>query len=129
MVLACIVMIAGGCAGKNDLSPIEMQEQAFEDLRTEIREVIDSPQRANEIITLVDGLEGELQTLREKILARQTRAKQLNANYDTTRAEFEAFFEQVNRDISKELPAATMQFSPSRQPMSGPVYRKHEPGR
>ena len=42
---------------------------------------------------------GELKALREKTLARQARAKKLNANYDTTRAEFEAFFERVNRDI------------------------------
>lgn len=99
LVFAVIVIIADGCAGKSDLSPIDVQKQAFEDLRAEIREVIDNPQRASEAITLVDGLEGELQALREKILARQARARQLNVNYDTTRAEFDAFFAQVNKDI------------------------------
>ena len=99
LVFPVILSIAGGCAGKSDLSPLDVQRQAFEDLRTEIREVIGNPQRSTEAIALVDDLEGELTALREKILARIIRAKQLNANYDTTRAEFDEFFERVNRDI------------------------------
>ena len=99
LVFPVILSIAGGCAGKSDLSPVDVQKQAFEDLRTEIREVIGNPQRSTEAIALVHDLEGELTALREKILARIIRAKQLNANYDTTRAEFDEFFERVNRDI------------------------------
>jgi len=99
LLLAVIISLIAGCAGKNDLSPADVEEQAFEDLRSEIREVIDDPAREVEAIAMVDALVDDLDNLREKISARRTRVRQLNADYDTTRAEFEAFFDQVDNEI------------------------------
>lgn len=95
-IIACVPV---GCAGKSDVSRVDIQKQAFDDLRSEIRAVIGDPDRESEAIELLDSLEGELTALHDKLLARQTRARQLNANYDTTRAEFDAFFEQANVEI------------------------------
>ena len=99
LLFALIVCATGGCAGKSELSPVDVQKQAFDDLRSELREVIDNPQRAAKAIALLDDLEDELMALGEKILARQTSVIKLNSNYDTTRAEFDEFFAQGSEDI------------------------------
>ncbi len=99
LLFAVIVSAIAGCAGKDDVSPVDVEKQAFEDLRSEIREAIDDPARDAEAITLVDSLVDDLDNLREKISARRKRVRQLNADYDTTRADFEAFFDQIDGQI------------------------------
>ncbi len=94
-----LVFVLGGCAGKDDVAPVDVEKQAFEDLRTEIREVIDDPAREAKVIAQVDALVKELDELRERVADRKKRIRQLNADYDTSRAEFEAFFEKVNMEI------------------------------
>jgi len=88
-----------GCASKDDVSPMEVETQAFEDLRSEIREVIDDPAREKEAIAMLDSLAEDLETLRVSVSERRQQFRELNANYDATRAEFEAFFDQVDRQI------------------------------
>jgi chromosome segregation ATPase len=97
--LAMLLAAIAGCGGKEALAPVELEKQAFEDLRAEIRHVIDDPARELEAIALVDALSEDLNTLRENMADRRRRAKQLNADYDTTRADFEAFLAEVNGQI------------------------------
>jgi outer membrane murein-binding lipoprotein Lpp len=99
MVFAAIACVFAGCASKDDVSSADVEKQAFEDLRSEIRAVIDDPAREGEAIALVNELSEDLDALREKIAQRSQRVRELNADYDTTRAEFEAFFDQVDREI------------------------------
>ncbi len=99
LFIAVIVSAIAGCASKDDVSPADVEKQAFEDLRTEIREVIEDPARASEAIALVNALSEDLNALREKISERVHRVRELNADYDTTRADFEAFFDQVDKEI------------------------------
>ena len=99
MVFAAIACAFAGCASKDDVAPMEVEKQAFEDLRSEIRAVIDDPAREGEAIAMVDALSEDLNTLREKISERRQRVRALNADYDTTRADLEAFFDQVDREI------------------------------
>ncbi len=99
MLFAAIACAFAGCGGKDAVAPIEIKKQAFEDLRSVIREVIDDPAREAEAITFVDALAEDLNTLRERISERRRRAKQLNADYDTSRADFEALFDQVDKEI------------------------------
>ena len=99
IVLLFVGYAMGGCGGKDALAPVEFEKQAFEDLRTEIRHVIDDPAREVEAIALVDELLEDLTILRENIAERRRRAKQLNANYDTTRADFDAFLAEVNGQL------------------------------
>jgi len=99
MLFTAIACAIAGCGGKDAVAPIEVKKQAFEDLRSEIREVIDDPAREAEAITLVYALAEDINTLRERISERRRRVKQLNADYDTPRADFEAFFDQVDMEI------------------------------
>ena len=86
------------CA-KDDVAPVDAEKQAFEDLRAEIAEVITDPAREAETIRLVGVLEEDLAALRSNIAARKKRARELNANYDTPRAEFEAFLASVEAEV------------------------------
>ena len=99
MLFAAVACAFTGCASKDDVSPADVEKQAFEDLRSEIRAVINDPAREREAIALVDELSEDLNTLREKISERRQRVRELNADYDTTRADFEAFFDRVDRQI------------------------------
>ncbi len=99
MLFAAVACVFTGCSVKNAVAPIDVERQAFENLRSEIREVIDDPAREAEAIALVNWLVDDLDSLREKISARRKRARQLNADYDTSRADFQAFFDQVDKEI------------------------------
>lgn len=100
-VLLCtgITLIVAACAGKDEVAPVDVEKQAFEDLRTEIREAITDPAREAEAIRIVGVLEEDLADLRSSITARKARARALNANYDTSRAEFEAFFAKIEAEV------------------------------
>ncbi len=99
MLFAAIACAIAGCGGKDAVAPSEVKKQAFEDLRSEIREVMDDPAREAEAIALVNWLVDDLDSLREKISARRKRVRQLNADYDTSRDDFQAFFDQVDKEI------------------------------
>lgn len=99
VLFAVIAFAITGCGGRDAVAPIELRQQAFEDLRGEIRAAIDDPAREAEAITMVDALVEDFNKLRERTLDRRRRARQLNADYDTTRAEFEALFDLVDKDI------------------------------
>jgi hypothetical protein len=86
------------CA-KDDVAPVDVEKQAFEDLREEIREAIDDPAREAEAIRLVGVLEEDLAALRSSITSRKTRAKELNANYDTSRSDFESFLAKIEAEV------------------------------
>jgi hypothetical protein len=98
--LLCIVFASlfVACA-KDDVAPVDVEKQAFEDLRTEIREAIDDPAREAETIRLVGILEEDLAALRVSIATRKIHVRELNANYDTSRADFEAFLAVIEADI------------------------------
>jgi hypothetical protein len=99
LALVFVTGALSGCAGKDEVAPVDVEKQAFEDLRTEIREVIDDPAREAETIRLVGVLEEDLAALRSSITARKARARELNANYDATRAEFEAFLADIEAEV------------------------------
>jgi len=100
-VLLCagIVLMLAACAGKEDVAPVDVEKQAFEDLRADIREAITDPAREAEALRLVGVLEEDLAALRTSVSARKSRAKELNADYDTPRADFEAFFAVVEEEV------------------------------
>jgi len=98
--LLCIVIasLVVACA-KDDVAPADVEKQAFEDLRTEIREAITDAAREAETIRLVGVLEEDLAALRGSVTARKARARELNANYDTPRAEFDAFLAKIEAEV------------------------------
>ena len=86
------------CA-KVEVAPVDIEKQAFEDLRADIREVIDDPAREAEAIRLVGVLKQDLADLRTRVTERKRRARELNANYDTPRAEIEAFLAGIEVEV------------------------------
>jgi hypothetical protein len=98
--LLCIAIasLVVACA-KDDVAPVDVEKQAFEDLRTEIREVITDPARRTEAIRLVGVLEEDLAALRNNIAARKIKARELNANFDTPRAEFDAALAEIEAEV------------------------------
>lgn len=97
LILAAIALVLGGCG--NNVSPAETQAQAFEDLRDEIRNAVDDSTREREAIELVDTLAANLEQLQENLGYRTKRTRELNSDYDTSRAAFETFFDEVNGQI------------------------------
>lgn len=99
LMCAAIALFVTACAGKDDIAPVDVEKQAFEDLKAQIRETIDDPTREAEAIRIVGVLENDLESLRSTVRARKDRVRQLNANYDTSRAEFEYFIAEVEADV------------------------------
>ena len=98
MLVVALAISVAACANKGKSSATDVEAQAFEDLRSEIREVIEEPARASEAIALVNALSDELSALRRDVADRKHRARQLNADYDASRADFETLAEQLDRE-------------------------------
>lgn len=98
-VISAFFLSLAGCAGKDDVAPVDVEKQAFEDLRDDIRNAVTHPAREAEAIRLVGVLEQDLADLRASVTARKKRAKELNADYDTSRADFEAFLSGVESEV------------------------------
>ena len=95
----CFAFLVSACAGKDDVAPVDVEKQAFEDLREQIRDTIADSAREAEAIRLVTALESDLEALRESVAERKSKARKLNADYDTPRADFEAFLEKQTEEI------------------------------
>ncbi len=94
-----LVLSVTACAGNDKASAIDVEQEAFDDLRAAIRETIDDPFREMEALTLTNELIEALEQLRGRITERRQRVMALYANYDTTREDFEAFFDEIETDI------------------------------
>jgi hypothetical protein len=93
-----IASLVVACA-KDDVAPVDVEKQAFEDLRTEIREAVSDAAREDEAIRLVGVLEDDLAALRTNVAARKITVRELNANYDTPRAEFDAALAEIEAEV------------------------------
>ena len=98
LVCIAIASLVVSCA-KDDVAPVDVEKQAFEDLRAEINEAVTDPAREAEIIRLVGVLEQDLADLRVNVMARKNRVNELNADYDTLRADFEAALEGIETEV------------------------------
>ncbi len=92
---AMIAIMVTACAGTGDVTSADVENQAFEDLRNEIRAVVADPARETEAIRLVGVLQKDFETLHSTIATRTIRLRELNADYDTSRADFEAFLASI----------------------------------
>ena len=97
-IFMALILGLSGCAN-NKGTPAEIEQQAFDDLRAELRDVIDDPSRAAAAVAVVDELESDLADLRQRIETRKQRVRALNADYLTPREEFETYLTQVAQDI------------------------------
>lgn len=100
-LLFIFIIIGGGCAGKDKPSPVDVKAQAFEDLRTEIQEVVSNPERAEQAIAITQELETAFYALGEHRAERRKKVKAFNSNYDASREDFLELFSQIQMDIKK----------------------------
>ena len=98
-LLIVVAFAVIGCGGKDAVAPVDVEKQAWEDLRNEVRETVMDPARQAEVIQLVDVLADDVKVFREVISRRHERVRAMNADYDTTRVAFEAFLKQINIEI------------------------------
>ncbi len=59
-----------GCGGKDAVAPVDVEKQAWEDLRSEVRETVSDPARQAEVIHLVDVLAEDVKVFREVMTKR-----------------------------------------------------------
>jgi Glu-tRNA(Gln) amidotransferase subunit E-like FAD-binding protein len=82
-----LALLLGACSNAPPTVE-EVEGQAFNDLREEIRLVIDEPDRQATVLGIVDELMVDFVELRRLAEARRMELHELNANYDATREQF-----------------------------------------
>ena len=75
--------------GKEPVSAVDVEKEAFDDLRSQVRTVVDDPHREAGAIQIIDSLAESLDDLRESISQRKQKARDLNADYNAARSQFE----------------------------------------
>ncbi len=96
-----------GCGGNKNMTPADEMGAAFDDFNAEIREVVTEPERADQVVALVDKLEKELRLMQNQINAREADFRKLNANYDTSEQQFKDFAERVERETRENKETAS----------------------
>ncbi|MCP4266571.1 MAG: hypothetical protein GY777_13525 [Candidatus Brocadiaceae bacterium] len=92
VIISSLLMLLAGCTSGNK----NVEKEAFDNFRAEIRTVISDPDRQAKALEIVDKLIEELQSLHAKKVERLAQSRKLNANYDTTMAEYQAFIHEQN---------------------------------
>jgi hypothetical protein len=89
-----------GCSG----SPTAMEDvekQAFDDMRSGVRGIIDDPEREAAVVALVDDMEAQYVEMRETAQRRRAALQELNADYDATREQFAEYLDTHNADLKR----------------------------
>jgi len=89
VALGIAAAAVSGCAS-TDQSPREVAANAFTDLRREINAQVADPARRTELLTLTDEFERLLDEAAASRSDTEARIRALNADYDSTEAEFVA---------------------------------------
>ena len=97
--LAALAMLFG--CSSSPTSNEDIEKQAFDDMRTEVREVIEDAEREASVVALVDTMEAQFVVLREATVNRRKALAELNADYDATREQFAEHLDRYNADLER----------------------------
>jgi len=101
-ILASAVLFVGtGCAGKDKPSPTDLEDQAFADLKAEIREVISDANRAEQAIAITEELETYFDALQVHLAERSAKVQALNADYDAPKEDFIKLINGIQMDVER----------------------------
>lgn len=108
-ILFFLFLIAG-CGGTPPDAD-EVERQAFDDLREEVRLTIDDADREGAVLTIVDQLQVDFVNVRRLAEQRRESLRALNSNYDATREQFEELLD----DFSRQREAGHARFREARK--------------
>ena len=108
---ALTFLLLAGCGGKEAVAPEEVEQAAFNDLRSKVIDVVPDPQQQETILGLVDVLQSDFSKLRKDVVVRRTELRKLNSDYDSTREQFHDYVERYDAEIklSREKVTASHQ--------------------
>jgi chromosome segregation ATPase len=102
LILIFATFLAGaGCAGKDKPSPADLEAQAFEDLRSEIRDVVSDAGRVEQAIAITEELENSFDRLRIHLAERSAKIQELNADYDAPKEDYIDLYKRIQKDIER----------------------------
>ena len=99
LIIAVIVFGFAGCGGEKSVTPEDIQKQAFEDLRTAVRDAVADQEREDAAVEIVNQLQTDVQELRETLIRRRAKLRRLHADYDTTKEALVEFSNLMEREI------------------------------
>jgi hypothetical protein len=96
-VLAFVLLSA--CGGKEAIPPVDIEQQAFDDLREKVVVVITDSDRQAKVSGLVDELQVDFESFRIAVTERRLELRKLNSDYDATREQFSEYVDRYNKQI------------------------------
>jgi hypothetical protein len=105
-LLLCALMLVA-CSGVNTVAPEEQERQSFEDFRETIKDVIEGSDRQQEILGLVEAVQLDFKNLRATVGEQRAELRSLNADYDATQEQFQAFIDKYDAGIRAARKQAT----------------------
>ena len=105
LYVAGLASLVSACGGSPS-TPEDVEQQAFEDMRAEVREIVEDPTRENSALALVDRLQSDYAQLRRLAQTSRLELRQLNADYDATPEQFADYL----ADYSAQLEQTHKQF-------------------
>jgi len=109
VIFVVIIYTVTACVfSGNKPSPAEVQAKAFIDFKNQVSEIVHDQHKKDTLFTLINGLERDVNTLTGDISDRKKRIKKLNnANFHTSRQQFDAAFAEINASIQVQRKAIT----------------------
>ncbi len=95
-----VVATLAACSG-SPTADEDIEKQAFDDLREEVRTVVEDPEREAVVVALVDSMEEQFAVLRDSAATRRQVLQDLNADYDATREQFVEFLGIHNAELRR----------------------------
>ena len=89
--LAGLGLMLSACGGKEAVSALDLEQGAFQDLDAEVQAIVKDPAKAVEVQALIEQFHQEFIVLRKVVENQRIESRALNANYDATMENFEAF--------------------------------------
>ena len=80
LLLLLPALLLAACAGKETVAPADAEQQAFDDLRAAVSEVIEDPAQQARLLNMVDEGHAEFTKLRTAVEVRRTELRTLNAD-------------------------------------------------
>jgi len=98
--LISTILLVSACSG-NPTAPGDIEKQAFDEMRAEVQDIVDNSEREATLVGLVDQLEADYAELLTRTKSRRHKLRELNANYDASREEFDALLAEVGGQLEQ----------------------------